>query len=231
MINLNRSAWPIRLVRWGSLISLLAVIGQTILAVGQIECSLSSGEACSNQTLVTLNQIKGQPLLFNNLEQKINQLEFTHPVQAQVVSKRLPQTLTLKLTQEPGLYQVNQSDYLITQSGFVFQSSTQMAVPVDLPQTIFDQRILDMSVHQSLVKLINSLDRHQIQPEAIGWQSSEEIILKLTNGLEAIVNSDGVETSGEKLDLILNSEVLDNLNFNQTQLDLRFKLPVLRKTS
>jgi len=231
MRHLNRNAWPIQLVRWGSLISLLVIAQQTILAVNHIECTLSSGATCTEQILSTLNQIKGQPLLFNNLEQKISQLEFDHPVQAQVVSKHLPQTLTLQLTQEPGLYRIDQNDYLITESGFVFSGSDKEIVTVQFPQGVFDGQILDMSVHQTVVNLIKSLTEYQIHPKTIIWISSEEIKLKLDNGLEVIVDSVSAQTVGEKLELIMNSEILESFDFDSTQVDLRFRLPVLRKTT
>jgi len=231
MRTLRRTSWSMRLVKWGSAISLLLIALQATLSVGQIKCTLSSGETCPDHFLETLSQIKGQPLLFNNLEQKINQLEFSHPVQSQVVSKKLPKTLTLILIQEPELYQVKDTEYSVTKSGFIFETSNQETVIINLPKTVFDQKLLDHSVHQTLVSLLENLATYQVEAKTVEWRSSEEILLKLSNGLEVITNSSSTKVTGQKLELVLSSEPLNNLDLKSKQLDLRFKLPVLRNVT
>jgi len=226
----RRTPWPARLVKWGSVISLLIIGGQAALSVGTIECKLTTEKDCPPEIMDSLEEIKGQALLFNNLEEKLNLIKFNHPAQIKVTAKRLPKTIYLQVAREAGLYQIKNSSKIVTKSGFVFESTQENIVIIELPANSYEPKP-DPLIHQNLVTLLESFSSRELEVTSISWQSSDKIHVHLANGLTVALNLEAVPTAGEKLKLILAENTISNLDLSGAELDLRFRLPVLRNVN
>lgn len=230
------------IARWlvlGTFFCFILVAQKELFQVEDISCSLLDGQACPEFINDGLIQLRGEALLFNRLDQKISQLKFTQPAQVNLAARVLPSQIIVSAQTEPGIYQITDTLQAVSPTGDLFAVETS----VDLPQV----RVPDLTTnsnasndelataiapyHQQLLKTLSEFSRFQIKVKNLDWQTDQWILINLDQGWQILAEANQLTTAPAKVKLILDSDATRELNPSQTQIDLRFRLPVLRNRS
>jgi len=205
--------------------------------IKDFDCQLTNFQSCPINLLTSTKKTQKRNILFNDpqswleheqnlaLNFKINQVEKIFPNKIKIL---------LEPTGLGYLLHSNNQMMVITKNGKIITTKTQ---PDNLPKVYLDSQaastintntyLLDHTLHQELMAVINALQNKQVSFKQINYYSTYEIAVELEK-FKVILNSKEANLNVSRLATLLESKQLENLDLNQQIIDLRFLLPVLR---
>ncbi|MBD3279679.1 MAG: hypothetical protein GF390_03135 [Candidatus Pacebacteria bacterium] len=201
-----------------------------VLVVQQVEC-LAADQVQAQQLCVTLTSLKGQSLFFRDFFQEpvVKELQQAGSGFALVkLEKKLPNTLRVFLQEEPLVYQVlllDQPVQLVSHDGRLFKTDDQQS---SLPMIYLDQAELTTERHQQLLELLAVLDQQQIEFKKIEVFDQQQVRVWLLDNKTVWFELQNISTQAQRLALVLKQVNWSELESPVSEIDVRFKLPVLR---
>lgn len=176
-----------------------------------------------------------QPLLFNDFDHFSFSTQVLYDQQNQAYQtsnyyKKFPQTLVILVQKQEPVYQIVYQDKF-----FLFDEQAnkrQVDQEQDLVTIHFNQDVgtdfqLQANQHQFFVTMAQNLDNFEVK--SIEYQNKSEILLNLNNGKKVWLElNDQLEENFERLKIILEQLKEEELGQAINEIDLRFKLPVLK---
>ena len=224
---------------------LLLYLLQNFFSIKNIECRVSTNDKCPDFLVNRLEEnIKGKPIIFTDLELEMTKEPFVSDSFAlKGQKKKLPNYIEVVFDHEPIIYLIRtQKDddktKAVTQSGFIWETenSTKGVPVVDFSQTNqlseqnkdpFNNKMNEKK-HNPIKKIVSSLKKMNLPYQEIVFLSESEILLKIEDSLVAILDDKEVEKSVAELSAILSSPEYLEREEKVEEIDLRFRLPVLR---
>lgn len=216
----------------------LSLLILQIFRVEAVECRVSSQSQCPESLSVLLDEaLVGQPLFLADFPSLLAGEQFSsQPFTFKSIEKRLPSTATITFELEPLLYLIRTQEgeqVAVGANGSVIPTQNW---PDDTPtvqinessENIIAADNINLEYHQPLALLINSLYKNQIVFQNITWNSADEIRLESPGMPLVIIDSANPDLAISKLQLIINSGKIEALEEPISEIDLRFKMPVLR---
>ena len=217
-----------KIILWGSVLGIVYISQQSLITVQNVECHLQNNQDCPPYITKELESLKGKQLLFNTFTDQLAQLQFDQPAQVRLKSKSLPHTIVVEASIDPGLYRLQDSNLVITAKGETFANEQSNLPVVELPVEDNGSESLLTDYHPSLKTIFESFAQQGLDIQKISWYSDQNIQIKLASGLVVITDVDTATITAQKTNLILQAQINQNIQWEQKELDVRFRLPVLR---
>lgn len=230
------------LVVWLLLASVVISVGLVAVKIRQVECHLPNG-IDSSEICLRLQPLVGNSFFFTDFENSsvVNRAlkaeDMAQTFSLESVKKQLPGTVIFELSQKAPLYRLlaeGDQKYLVTESGQLKTDNPRLKLPEArlFPGWSDSFDSLDLkaaSTHYFLKQLIMTAAEEQLKIETINFESSTLIRIKLDSQLFVVLE----KNSQPSLEMKRLAVIIDNLNFKEIdtgikEVDLRFKLPVLR---
>lgn len=217
---------------------LILVAGKMLFSVRDINCKLSNDAACPEHLLAELEVLKNKPIFFTDYKSILSKENaLSQPYSITQVTKTLPSTLNIIFTAEDSLFIIEQSSqsYLISSSGKVFPNdqiqSEQAIVKVITDNTLVENNQIDSGTFHTISTILTTGDELDLPIQSITWVDKSTIKLNMKEITEvAIIDSESPRLELQKLTNILSSKEYQTLPETKQELDLRFRMPVLRTT-
>lgn len=216
----------------GVFVALLLGIGWYTLQVGDIECRLDV-QSCPPALQDALAPLRGRSLIGVDLREDAQQMVTAHSVRATSVQKKFPRLLTVQFAQVPISYRLNTAEksWDVNSTGTVFEpsSAAYLEITTKLPvdQLMSSARLLKPEFHQALRAVAESDSTKQATQ--IELLDNETIIITMKEGIRALVPTQETALHLAELHQILTSSEYRTVSKDYQEIDVRFKLPVLRK--
>lgn len=187
----------------------------------------------------------GKHLFFIDVEKYITSSSESKSITLLTFSKKLPHTLQLQVIEEPILYVLMLPNSTFVGAGtqgslkkrgerldsivsydtapVLVVSDTALIESISSAQT----RRIPAMYHEPIKSLVLALKQHNLKPQSIEWSGTDAIRVSL-DGTMIILDSSNPSGSIEGAVRILGSEDLTSLPKKVSEVDMRFKLPVLR---
>jgi hypothetical protein len=221
-----------------ALASVSATLMVTLLfRVKEVECSLSSGSRCPDELTQSSATLKNRSLFFSDFQTLIEQPGFNdHHYKLANLSKRLPSTLIIELQPLETAYLIalRGSDRLVavSESGVIHTDPVESdSAVVEVEKNTWEQIIEKDSaeeLHSTIMRLLDSLYKNEFFYDTITWINHDEIRVKIAGGVEVIFDSSLSELTVYQTKSLLNSKEFAELEVKPVEVDMRFRLPVLR---
>ncbi len=205
--------------------------------VKTIICTVDS-QPCSEEVSAQLRSIHGQQIVGVDVQTAAKKALSEQPVTVLSLKKRLPSTVYIMLQSQPFQYAVASAETVrpVTTVGTLYTvpaptKLVQIAVTPDVLQSALqEEKHLQPEIHTALTATaayVQSLDEKPARIELldttsirITMKSGAKILLPVAKNAESLV----------QLGMILTAPEYARLQSEYTEIDLRFKLPVLRKS-
>ncbi len=201
------------------------------LRVRAITCQIEN-EECPDELIQSLQPLQGSSLLFSKHESSISNLQSNYNLTS--YSKQLPNTLHLTFSGLPNeaLLRIDDHEYLLHSDGALEESTeaTQNTTIFEVPAAGIDsdnRRVKDAQLVTHVLEWNTSLEQIRSEPERVIF-NDQVVILKLNAGLQAIANLNESTTASQRLAIILEHAEVASIDTSIREIDLRFRLPVLR---
>lgn len=203
-----------------------------------VECYLDSNASCPAELTSLLEQdIINRSFFFTDYENIVARAPLASlPFTLSSFKRNLPDKLTLTFKNEPLLYKLVMEDgssLLIGTEGTIINNATdnneltQVLVYEDAA-TIFSGNKVTSKLQKPISAIVESLHAQGVSVESVSYQNSQDIRLKLSSSQVAILDDTDPESAIKKLKLILSAPEVTAIDEPIDEIDLRFKMPVLR---
>lgn len=215
----------------------LLCVSLVFFRVGTIECQVVD-DSCTDEMQSQLDSLKGKSLFLTNFEEAIPQSISDETTLYVSHQKLLPTTLVVSLQKEDPAYLLTSNDTVLTvfASGVAQQmpaidKSTHHSIEVSFPlETIISEGKVDTEKHQILSEFAFSLYKTQFDLQNSKWIDSQTIQLDLPSGIRVLLPFEEAPQKVEALEAIVASTEIETITEPITEIDLRYKYPVLRTT-
>jgi cell division septal protein FtsQ len=199
-----------------------------------IECSLSDAE-CPSDLVAQLRPLEGKSLFFTDTSKEVYHLNLER-YELITIHKKFPDTIILVFASKKNLYLLQQENspdvWTVAESGYAQQMSSSEALPTILISPNWSQPLqentVEPSLHNTIRQLLTELNSNHIEHTSIEFKSSEEIIVHLNNGQQALLTQENLISQVKKLGIISKNVDTKAIDTNIRTIDLRFELPVLK---
>jgi hypothetical protein len=229
-------------LRWLSFLLILigSVAGVSqVFSVKQLHCALVEKESCPPELTARLQQLMNRSLFATDFQAEAQAATAQTVYEFTKIEKRLPNQLTLTFQQAAPLYRLRHqnSEHTVSESGSLFFSATdEKAAPLlitiagESPFT--PEGSVSSELQRPLGELAKNLSQASITPREVLWISPQEIRLVLSENTTALLDHTNPAGAVQQLAIILKSEEYQAAVADaegKIEVDLRFKLPVLRR--
>lgn len=221
-----------------SALVLMAGFGLTQLRVHDVTCQDDRQQECPTEVVSQLHSLKGQSLIFANIETQTSSLLAETPThRLKTIQKLFPDTVVIELESQQLLYQLKllgQSEYrTVTDTGSVIVGGRTdglilLVVSADLWDAWQSAGMVDPFVQESLSKLPLLLAESGIQTEALVLIDAQTLVMYLPNNQTAIIDTAELPGDLARLTVILDELQSQPLEQPIEEIDVRYDLPVLR---
>lgn len=217
------------------LLLLLVIVLSFSLKVNVVECNVGENN-CSPEIYQKLEAFKGKSIFFVNIDKILSSSEFqSEVILLEHYQKKMPGTLILNFSEENILYQLNleQSFLYISEFGNILQTNqgkdqiTQVYLYGDIGEFI-ESRSINREKHLIITSIINQLEKDELSVDVINWVDDTEIIIKVKDEPQIVIDNSNVESKINNIKLILGAKEIKDYDKPIEEIDLRFNLPVLR---
>lgn len=214
---------------------IFASIGWYFSTVRTIVCTIAATE-CPDEITAQLSQLMGKRLIGVNLLTQAEQALAAEPLDIIAFKKKLPSTVHIQLSRIPYTFNLKQNDtfYAVSSKGKLYATaavpsllSIQTTVP--LSELLVADNQLQPHLHQafqSLAEAAPTLTTLKI----IELLDKNTLVFTMNSTVRVLLSTQKVSESLPALKYILEAPEYQKLQKEYTEIDLRFKLPVLRKT-
>ena len=224
------------LLFWIVLLATFSSIVLLSLKVSTVTCSINN-QTCPETLIDSLEKIKGESLFLTNFDTTIPTLVEDQTIIYTGIAKSLPSTILLTFTTEQPSYllQSQEKSYIVYQSGLV-----RSEVPFDTDDTVPSFQLsfpiekvtqtgsIQPEVHAQMQELNASLYKSGIRLQNSTWETTDEVTLTLSTGETVLLSLTDIALQVEKLSILLSSSEIQSLPKEITEIDMRYKFPVLR---
>lgn len=216
---------------------LVVVAGIWVLRVNEIDCEFGE-DRCPAEVVASLSVLRGKSLLFSHVLATSQTAVQSHTgYRVAGIEKEFPDTVRVILEPQSLLYRLKllqQTEYrAVTDQRKLIPSSADTQLPqIILEPTVWNTWTVDGQVpeliHLHLLELPVVVNEVGVSPEAIVVIDHQTMILYLPNQQLAILNTEKLTQDIARLAILQRG--LQGQEFPQPiqEIDLRFKLPVLR---
>lgn len=209
-------------------------LGWFVCKVRRIECRLNDAP-CPDAISSQLQQVRGTPMIGVDLGHAAENMLTTEPVKVVTLSKRLPGTVRIHLQQIPYSYLIINGDqtHAVSTEGKLYTPLTQpdiLAIKSAIP--LSELQDVDGHIRSSLHNGLVTLAEHKREiSDAQEIELLDNMTLQITmkSGVRVLLLIEKVTESISELTQIVTAPEYQKLQKEYTEIDLRFKLPVLRK--
>lgn len=203
-----------------------------------ISCRLQEQD-CPSQLQNELSSLKGSSLFFTVFESEIPRAISNETMLVSAIEKRLPGTLVVYVTQEKPSYilRTPEKEYAVYTSGVAHELTENVSpndyhiFELEFPlEKIMEQSHVRSDYHSQLTETSISLYNIPFSLQNSTWKDTQFIQFQLQSGVVVYLPT---KSAGEKVEIlkqILESSELETLPEQLTEIDLRYKYPVLRTT-
>ena len=224
------------LLFWIVLLATFSSIVLLSLKVSTVTCSINN-QTCPETLIDSLEKIKGESLFLTNFDTTIPTLVEDQTIIYTGIAKSLPSTILLTFTTEQPSYllQSQEKSYIVYQSGLVRSEvpfdtddsipSFQLSFPIE---KVTQTGSIQPEVHAQMQELNASLYKSGIRLQNSTWETTDEVTLTLSTGETVLLSLTDIALQVEKLSILLSSSEIQSLPKEITEIDMRYKFPVLR---
>ena len=224
------------LLFWIVLLATFSSIVLLSLKVSTVTCSIND-QTCPETLIDSLEKIKGESLFLTNFDTTIPTLVEDQTIIYTGIAKSLPSTILLTFTTEQPSYllQSQEKSYIVYQSGLVRSEvpfdtddsipSFQLSFPIE---KVTQTGSIQPEVHAQMQELNASLYKSGIRLQNSTWETTDEVTLTLSTGETVLLSLTDIALQVEKLSILLSSSEIQSLPKEITEIDMRYKFPVLR---
>lgn len=224
------------LLFWIVLLATFSSIVLLSLKVSTVTCSIND-QTCPETLIDSLEKIKGESLFLTNFDTTIPTLVEDQTIIYTGIAKSLPSTILLTFTTEQPSYllQSQEKSYIVYQSGLVRSEvpfdtddsipSFQLSFPIE---KVTQTGSIQPEVHAQMQELNASLYKSGIRLQNSTWETTDEVTLILSTGETVLLSLTDIALQVEKLSILLSSSEIQSLPKEITEIDMRYKFPVLR---
>ncbi|NCS97929.1 MAG: hypothetical protein GW762_05050 [Candidatus Pacebacteria bacterium] len=218
-------------------ISILCVVLLLTFRVSKIVCLVADAH-CSQELQDQLQTLAGKSLFLTDFESAISSSITDETVLFVSLQKELPSTLIVSLAQEKPVYilRSDEKNYTVYASGLIHEHKqestndyTVIAVEFPLEKIVENDHVLP-KYHDELTKLSLSLYKPSFSLQNSRWIDTETIQLEVSSGIRVYIPFESATQKITILEAILVSPELETVSEPLTEIDLRYKYPVLRTT-
>ncbi len=227
---MKKHAWMIKLI-WVVIPVILLVLVSYLARVTEVKCQVDTKNECPDYVNQALTDLIGQSLLTVSSGQISFSQKFTPEYLLKSYRLIWPNRVEVTLQQIKLVYQVSidQVQFVVNQDGKLINAPHQTLIEAEIPDLNQQSQVIEPVVHHQLVDLIDKLQQNNIGVQKIIWSPSHDAKLILKSGQVVIFDPAELDSNLARLKLILKSPTMTNqLPLFQT-IDVRFRLPVLRK--
>lgn len=246
--------------KWFHLTSSLAVVlaviillalASNLLPVRQVTCQLTSLANCPEDVESELRSLHGSHLLFSNLTQEAQSLtSVIQRYKVQAITKTLLGEVNLMLQPIDPLYlaKLSTDQYLVTELGglipltdttrqyisnyctIILSSNENPGLgPFEQNEMLSNQQI-QSDLHSQVKLFLTALEVRQLQCRELSLIDQYTWVLSLPSIDRVVIDPTELETNLDRLVLLVDSSILSEELHANSYLDVRFSLPVLRKS-
>ena len=234
----RKALWLRRSVALSALLGMLLVIvfgAQQLFFIQRFSCTVVAAN-CPADVVSTLQRLVGQSLFNQNFTTVGNELLTDTPYRVAGWTIELPGQLHLDLIQDPALYTLVSSDTRV----FVSTTGTVTAAPEDtttqllsitfaepLTSVLNEKGQIKPDLHQAFSELSSARTQQRLEIQEVLWQN-DTVTVSLPE-LRLLLPVASVSQELERARLVLDSPEFKEHAASGQELDVRFRMPVLRK--
>lgn len=200
--NLNKKSSSLKKVSFifSSLLFLSTLgLSYNFFKIKNIECQQNK-QKCNEATMTKLSHLNNKSIFFTNFEKTLSQFSNYK------ISKKLPNTLILELSEK-------QSNYYIIKD--------------DLTISISNQESLDKETNEQINTLYSNLKKYNTSFNKVTLENNIFIVF-IEDDLRVLIDQNDVKNGTYKLGQILKNLRLKEIDTAIKEIDTRFKMPVLK---
>lgn len=224
----------------------LKLVVEDFFNIRDLSCTLADNQACPIELVAPIQEdLLGKSIFFTDLEMKVSELMADSQFELESVSKQLPGILNLGFIRRQPLYLLEVEagrQYAILDRGLlqtVVDPNKVTSLPIikinsELANSEFssiNEGRLDSETHNTIVSLLSSLEDLGLSSSYITLFDNEVIALEVDDNLTALVDSEQTINNLTKLKIILTELDFSTIDLAINEIDLRYKLVVLRTRS
>lgn len=213
---------------------LAAIITIALSAVAYLMFKITKVEfgsnACPDDVRLIQEKIVDRNILLFNSDNFTQELKPQFScIDTLIIKKRYPSTVTVVITSQPPVANIEGTNYQISKNGVVWEKSSQNTLPVIfLPSEVsvnLDKNIEDKRVLTAL-DITSSLLKSDYVPKSIKFIANFDIVIYDANEIAVVFSSEkGTTEQVDSLQLMLSKAKIDEKKI--TKIDLRFDKPVI----
>lgn len=216
---------------------LVVVAGAALARVQSVTCSFGA-QPCPAEVVSSLHSLRGHHLLFSNTVATAQAALQPHSAyRVQAVQKIYPSTIEVTLESQSLLYQLKRpgSDEVLAASDQA--AIITMPLQADLPTIVINDQLwyewqaagsVPPQVHQQLKDVSRALGEASLSPQGVVLEEVGTLVLYLPENQVAILDLPELRSDIARLVLILRELRERSIDQPIIEIDLRFRLPVLR---
>ncbi len=222
---------------------ILLLFSTFFLRVQQINCVIEPNTICLDELVDELSFLSGEFLLFNNIDERVsNSNIITQQYRVLKVKKDIFGSVTVHLKPQDILYslKMNGVRHVVTSQGSMIPSGSDV-IPttlsdctVELPEQLkmTTELKVDQGLHDKITLLIQGLNNRMMRCATIRPvdQNTWLITLKSSDEKQIVINPADSDVNLDRLSVVLSAPIESEESIANIYLDVRFSMPVLRKT-
>ncbi len=212
--------------------AIMLILSWYTLQVSRIDCTYD-GATCLASMHDALSPLRGSSLIAVDIQERAQELLATHSVIVTSIQKHFPRSVTIHLESVPIRYTLISSEqsWDVNDSGMLFaatgQSEVRISTALAPSQLIHTPTTLQPALHTALRTLAQStLPNQATQIELL---DNETISVSMKDGARVLLPIQETAIHLAELQQILSSAEYREVSTRYQEIDVRFKLPVLRK--
>lgn len=226
-------------------------IGAFWLTIKNVTCVIKTDQACPIDVMTKLQTLQGKRLLFTTEIQSVVESEFiAQRYEVLEVSKSFFGDITISLNTLEAAYTLVIGDtfYSVSSQGSMVVSvnnekkdssngctvvlaKVESSAPDHFKQsTMLNQLVVDQQLHDKIILLMQALRTRKLQCDEIKPIDQNAWLLVLPTNKMAVINPTEIDSNLDRLVLVLTGSLSKEIDQTDNYLDVRFAMPVLRKT-
>lgn len=206
-----------------------------LLPIRTVSCQIASAAHCPVVLVTALQTLTGRSLLLTQADSTVSELSLPAGYTLVQSRKQLFSELQLTFQEEQALFQITCPDcaepLVVGEHRHILYSQPTDLASFSVPHSqaeLLHGSQLNESVFQPLETIVLSLYKQGRIFQNGVWSSPEEIRLEIADTPTVLVSTQDIEGQMLALAAILEGETTSQLPAPASEIDLRFKMPVIR---
>lgn len=230
---------------------ILLVLASDLMRVRLVTCQLANNSNCPADVESELQSLQNSRLLFSNLTQKVQALtSVSQRFKVRTIAKNFLGEVSLVLQPINPIYlaTINSDQYLVTELGglipqtnvstqgmdnycnIIFSQNSDINPDSFNQATMLSTKEISSELHDQLKLLLEALEVRQLQCRELRLMNQHAWVLSLPSVDRVVIDPIELEANLDRLVLLAGTSILSEKLQADSYLDVRFSLPVLRKS-